>query len=230
MWGIWSFGIGKEVNSCSSLKRTVATLRNSSTTIGYWSTSIHGISLHFLCWLTQRKLWEMLPCEQRSTSHPTQRIAALFLPFSLYFLVFRVGALSELLKNHEGSEIGWDEWRGLVVSSRIDHYQQTILDTWVSGCRLFCIFPGFMDAEMILFDFSIQRRANHLSEQVDEDLGGVRYMLPTGASARVLEMGLIGTHTGHGNIALSNWVPYRDADDTNWLRVQLKRVFQIWSF
>jgi len=179
--------------------------------------------------LLERGVHEPSPAESFAPFYqdPTQRIAALFLPFSLYFIVFRVGALLELLKNHEGSEIGWDEWKELVVSSPIDHDQPSVLDTWVSGCRLFCIFHG-LDAEMILYDFSIQRRANHLSEQVDEDLGGVRYMLPTDASAQVLGMELIGTHTGHGNIALSNWVPYRDTGDPN--KLQLKCVFQIWTF
>jgi hypothetical protein len=48
---------------------------------------------------------------------PAQRIGALLLSFSLGGLVFQVGGLLELLESHEGSEIGWDEWKDHVVAT-----------------------------------------------------------------------------------------------------------------
>jgi len=38
---------------------------------------------------------------------------------------------------------------------------------------------------MEVYDFSMQGRSKYLSEQVDADLGGVRYLAPIGANAQL---------------------------------------------
>lgn len=156
---------------------------------------------------------------------PAQRIGALLL--SVGVVVFRVGALLELLESHEGSEIGWDEWKDHVVATpqAIEYGMSDITCTWVSGCRLFSISPG-LDAEMELVDFSIQRHVKYLSEQVDADLCGVRHMLPSDARAQVSWFGPDNIHTGHDSIVLSNWLPDWTRDGT----AEHKYVFHIWTF
>ena len=136
---------------------------------------------------------------------PNQRIVALSPQYHLGFLVFRVGALSKLLESHEGSEIGWDEWKSHVINSPIDQdlpETPEVLDACVFGCRLFSISSvvPVPDAKMRAFDFSIQGRANYLSEEVNANVGGVRCMLPTGARAQVLGSDLFNTHSSHGSI------------------------------
>ena len=136
---------------------------------------------------------------------PIQRIAALFVNHSFGFPAFRVGMLLELAEGHEGSEVGWDEWKGLVVNPSIGLYRVDVLDAWVSGCRLFYISatPSSPDAEMRVFDFSIHGRRKHLIEHVNTNLGGVRTLLPTDARAQVPRSALHDVHSGHDSIVLT---------------------------
>lgn len=136
---------------------------------------------------------------------PTQRIAALPLRRSLGFLVFRVGALLELTESHEGSKIQWDEWKGCVVMPSIDVDPEDILGAWVFGCRLFYIIStgSSLGAEMKVFDFSIQGRANYLSEQVNAGLGGIRCLSPIDAGAQVSRFRLLYANGNNDGVILT---------------------------
>ena len=123
------------------------------------------------------------PAESRApfNQDPTQRILALAMPHTVGYLIFRVEAFLKLLEGHEGSAIRWDEWKSCVAipSFNREYGQRAIV--WVSGSRLFCLkqadpSPG---ACMKVYDFSAQGRAKYLSEQVNEKLGGIKYLLPT---------------------------------------------------
>ena len=105
----------------------------------------------------------------------TQRIAALRAISSC--IIFPVETLSRLAEGREGCEISWGEWKEHVVIPEVS------LDFCVSGCRLFCITPGerYPLVTMEVYDYSMQGRAKYLSEQIDADRGGVRYLAPTGA-------------------------------------------------
>ena len=116
---------------------------------------------------------------------PTQRIAALFMPYTYDCLVFPVEALVRLAEDREGCEIGWDEWKKHVVIPSVN--QINLVEVWVSGCRLFCITSAGhgAEAQMEVYDFSKKGRVKYLSEQVNPDLDGVRYLSSTGAKAKL---------------------------------------------
>jgi len=117
----------------------------------------------------------------------TQRIAALFIPYSIGYLVFSVEALLRLAGVHEGCEIGWDEWKKHVVIPSVS--EEGLLDACISGCRLFCITNrgglDYPDTGMEVYDFSIQGRAKYLSEQTNAYLGGVGQLASTGVVAQL---------------------------------------------
>ena len=136
---------------------------------------------------------------------PTQQIAALYLTRPYRLLVFRVGALLELVESREGSEIGWDEWKGIVVAPSVDPGRPVVRGVWVSGCRLFAVSTAASspDAEIRVFDFSIQGRAKYSSARVNTDLGGVRCLSPTDARARIPRSDWFYTQSGHDSVVLS---------------------------
>lgn len=151
--------------------------------------------------LLEQGMYKPSPAETLAPFYqdPTQRIAALCLPD---YFAFRVEALLELAESYEGSEVSWNEWKGLVVTPYIGLDRLDICDPWVSGCRLFCITSP--DSEMRVFDFSIQGRAEYLSERADVGLGEVRGLLPTDARARIPQSGFLDTHNGHDSIVFTS--------------------------
>ncbi|KAF9793386.1 hypothetical protein BJ322DRAFT_124956 [Thelephora terrestris] len=157
---------------------------------------------------------------------PIQRIAALYLPTPYRFLVFRVGALLELVESREGSEIGWDEWKGIVVAPSVDPGRTMVRGAWVSGCRLFAVITAASspDAEIRSFDFSIQGRAKYSSARVNTDLGGVRCLSPTDARARIPRSDWFYTQSGHDSVVLSYW-----HDDSTGSAARGDRCY-IWTF
>ena len=116
---------------------------------------------------------------------PAHRLIALAEPHTFRYLIFQVGALLKFLENGEGSNIGWDEWKGCVAIPSIDH-DMRFARIWMSGCRLFCIsLTGHnQGAQMEVYDFSMQGRAKYLSERVNNTLGGVRYLSSKGVRTR----------------------------------------------
>ena len=133
---------------------------------------------------------------------PTQRIIVLNIPFIPNYLVLRVGALLELLKDREGTEVGWDEWKthaailSFPPSGAISHAVQ------VSGSRFFHIYSTAPDlcSQMEVYDFSMQGRAKYLSKREFRGLGAINHMSSTGAKARVPFRVLFGLHIGHDSI------------------------------
>ena len=125
----------------------------------------------------------------------TQRIAALPMPHSRSYIVFPVEALLRLADGREGCEIGWDEWKEYMAIPSI--LKTNLVEVCVSGCRLFCITGG---RRMEVYDFSMGGRAKYLSEQTDADLGGVRYLAPTGAVGK-FPWELFDVDSGHDGVA-----------------------------
>ena len=114
----------------------------------------------------------------------TQRIAVLFTLYPRGHLVFPVEALLRLAEGREGCKIGWDEWKIHAVIPSIPG--PDLVQVWVSGCRLFCInlaVTGKVEVEAC--DFSIQGRAKYLTEQANEDLGGVRCLVSIGTNVQL---------------------------------------------
>jgi hypothetical protein len=118
-----------------------------------------------------------------------------------------VGALLELLQSREGSEIGWDEWKNHVIFPSLDLNFPSLVNLWVSGCRLFILDPirGSQGARIKMFDFSVQGRARHLSEGVDEDLGRIVCLSPTEAEGEIKwdPEELVDVHAGHDSVVFS---------------------------
>jgi len=136
---------------------------------------------------------------------PVQRIVALSMSKSLDHLVFPVEALVRLAEGREGCEIGWDEWKEHVVIPSI--HVPDLANTWVSGCRLFCItFSGYarLDANMEVYDFSKKGRVKYLGELANSGLGGVRYLSSTGVCLKLPweSFYFAGMDGGHDSVAL----------------------------
>jgi len=126
------------------------------------------------------------PAEYLAPFHqdPAQRIVAFSMQYPLGYLVLPVESLLKLVEGRGGCEIGWDEWKEHVVIP--SNHQQYFVDAWISGCRLFSVTSEEDGAtQMEVYDLSVQGRAKHLSERVNTDLGGVRYMAPTGANVQL---------------------------------------------
>ena len=117
---------------------------------------------------------------------PAQRVVMLDTHGDIRYLAVSVGALLEF-KSRGGAKIGWDEWKSRVVVPRLEASGHRILDLWVSGCRLFHIFSteSSPDGQMQVFDLSVRGLARYLSEEADQSLGGLRYISPTLAQARI---------------------------------------------
>lgn len=161
--------------------------------------SFSGASL-----LLERGVHQPSPAETLTPFHqdPAQRIIALAVPFTSYYLIFQVGAFLKFLETREGSVIGWDEWRNRVVIPSIG---QELARIWVSGCRLFFVGSIGYDrgSHMEVYDFSLQGRAKYLNEQVNEILGGVKYLSSTGVRVRVPCDGILNVRSGHESTVFS---------------------------
>ena len=96
---------------------------------------------------------------------PTQQIVVLSLrsdSSALHHLAFRAGTLLKLLEGSEGSNIGWDKWKDIVV---VPCLNGEYFNSWVSGCRLFsvCGRDDGLNVLVKVYDFSMQGLANSLS-------------------------------------------------------------------
>ena len=114
---------------------------------------------------------------------PTQRIVALHPPHYSGTPIFRIGALLELLKGREGSEIGWDEWKSHVVIPTFDSDRDSHPHLWVSGCRLFSVDSEGAQAEV--YDYSMRGCVEYLSDQVSCEFGELRYLSSTRAKVQL---------------------------------------------
>jgi hypothetical protein len=127
---------------------------------------------------------------------PAQRIIALQFQFDEFFLVLRVGALLELFKDREGTEIGWDEWKNHVVIPSLFRSVRRLRSVQVSGCRLiyFWLTPSGSGSVMEVFDFSMQGRAKYLTGlETSGELGTMNLLLPTDCIVKIPLEGFIGS-------------------------------------
>jgi hypothetical protein len=117
---------------------------------------------------------------------PAQGIVVLELERDSRRLVVRVGALLKLLRDREGTEIEWDEWKHYVVLTSIDLEHLMIHAVRVSGCRLFFIYctGSGSDFQMEAYDFSMQGRAKHLNGQTCGEFG-VKCLPSTGPRVKI---------------------------------------------
>ena len=128
---------------------------------------------------------------------PSQRIAVLDVERTHYHFVVQIGALLEF-ENLGRSEIGWDEWKGFVATPHtyLEHLKRSHL--WVTGSRLFSIYQ--LDHSslvcMQVHDFGQRGRARYLRDSVDERLGGVRCLSPTGTRTQIPWTGRLGSCSG----------------------------------
>jgi hypothetical protein len=109
---------------------------------------------------------------------------------SFGYLFFPMRVLLEPFKSREGSVVTrWDEWKGHAVMSYISHPDHGLgtLRVWMSGCRVFSVYLRDNDpsVQMEVYDFSIEGRAKHLSEQVSTELGGIGFLLPAWESGPI---------------------------------------------
>lgn len=135
---------------------------------------------------------------------PSQRIIALDLPYTRCYPVVRVGSLLELLEDHEGSEVGWDEWKSRLILPSI--YYRKLGLAWVSGSRLFVLQLEKNDpptSRIVSYDFSVQGCAKHLSEETNADLGGVKYLSPAAMSKSIPYDTMLGTFGAHDSFIFS---------------------------
>jgi len=209
---------------------------------------------HFCCIehpsiLLERGVHKPSPAEYLAPFHqdPTQRIVVLDMPFSsVGYLVFRLEELLRRVEGREGCEIEWDEWKDCVAIPTIP--QPDRARVWVSGSRLFSVTPTSRyepDARMEVYDFTMNGRARYLSEEINADIGGVRYLLPTeaGASLQWKAEGLIDANGGHDSAVfmrvsdllfswamrlndMSQFAPQIPDDDSE----TEKGVLHIWNF
>ena len=131
---------------------------------------------------------------------PAQRIVLLRMQRALYNPVVSVGALLKL-KNRGRAEIEWDELRNHILVARLSLDEMGPIDPWVSGCWLFfiCSTESGLDDQMRVYDFSMQGRAQYLSE-VDQSVGGLRCLSPAPARAWIPRDWLLLPRSGHDSI------------------------------
>ena len=144
------------------------------------------------------------PAEATAPFHqdPAQRIVILHPGQHFCYLVLRIGALLESLESHEDSVIEWDDWkRYTLIPSGVSILKLKLAR--VSGCRLFVVNSdnvGPYPQKMEVYDFSARGRVDYLSGRVNKDLGGVRYLSPTGANRGIPYDALLGAYNGHDSI------------------------------
>ena len=132
---------------------------------------------------------------------PTQRIIALSVNWSPHYLVFRVGALLELLKNREGTEIGWDEWKKYVAFPSIHSNLLESRGVQVSGCRLLHMYFEDPYPRMEVYDFSLRGHAKYSSRGWVADLNDdLSKTSTTGARVRIRLERTVGLGSGHESI------------------------------
>jgi hypothetical protein len=136
------------------------------------------------------------PAESLEPFHqdPAQRIIALCFQSNPPYLVLQVGALLELFKDREGTEIGWDEWKNhLVVPSSSGILNPHSVQ--VSGCQLICFWSAVNRSvpEMEVFDFSVEGRAKCLRRGSNEWLGEtMSHLSSTGGRVQIPPEGFLG--------------------------------------
>jgi len=157
---------------------------------------------------------------------PAQRIVALCLGRYDGTPIFRIGALLELLEDREGSEIEWDDWKSHVVIPSLDPDCESPPCIWVSGCRLFSV--DSVDAQMEVYDSSMQGCMEYLSDEASYELGGLRHLSSTGTEVRVPRGGdgLVGGNNGHDGVIF----PYLPDSSDDFEFGQLRLTLHIWTF
>ena len=168
----------------------------------------------------------------------TRRIAVLFMLRHPNHIVFSVEALLRLAEGHEGCKIGWNEWKMHVVIPSTP--RPDLVQLCVSGCRLFSLVSTSSADEVDeveVYDFSLQGRAKYLSEQVDANLGGVRYLASTGTIARLSQgaNGFSYMFGGHDSVLFFrasgvDHVVGGSTEDPEGSGYVEEGVFDIWSF
>ena len=152
--------------------------------------------------LLERGAHNPSPAESLAPFHqdPAQRIVVLDPRSTLYYLVLRVGALLDLLEGREGSDIAWDEWKSNVTIPFFkDDHTTRINASWVSGCRFFVII-SILGTSMRVYDFSTRGRVKYLSDQADEEFGGVGYLLPSKERVEIPWSSMHSAQSGHDSI------------------------------
>lgn len=154
--------------------------------------------------LFERGMHNPSPAESLAPFHqdPAQRIIVLCTQHTQNHFVLRVGALLELLKDREGTEIPWDQWKRHVVLPSLRSFGPGSRGGTVSGCRLFHISANVTarEGEMRVYDFSIRGRAEYLSELTIDGIGTIKKLASTGAEAQVPMKRFFGLQSTHGSI------------------------------
>lgn len=135
---------------------------------------------------------------------PTQRIVAVHVQHAREYPVLRLEALLKLLESHEGSEVGWDEWKSCVVIAPTCPGLLQSVKLRVSGCRLFTIYSTLLSpvSQMDQYDFSMLGRAKYLWNPVRRELETVMSLSPIRAASRFLQHdGLHHMGWGHDSVA-----------------------------
>ena len=152
--------------------------------------------LGHLSFTLERGTHKPYPSEPLAPFHhdPGQRIVVLNVEDCSRRLVVRVGAFLALLKHHEGTEIGWDEWKDHVVLILIDVEYPRIKVFQVSGCRLFCFHSTGSDSDfqMEVYDFSAEGRMKYMKKRASGMLGTVKYLTSARARAKIPRGALTG--------------------------------------
>ena len=139
--------------------------------------------------LLERGAHKLSPVESPAPFNrdPTQQIVVIHLSQAVHYFVLKIGTLLKLLESREGSEIGWDEWKSHVIIPSIDPDCVGIHHAWVSGCRLFVLDSQDLDdrdAQVEVYDFSMQGCSEYLSNRVNSELGGLRHLSSTKVEVR----------------------------------------------
>ncbi|KAF9788530.1 hypothetical protein BJ322DRAFT_1106514 [Thelephora terrestris] len=168
--------------------------------------------------LLERGVHEPSPAESLAPFHqdPTQRVIVLDSRSTWYYIALPVRALLGLLENREGSDIAWDEWKGhaaILSSGQFDMNGMGIHGAWVSGCRFFSAMSNPDTLNLGVYDFSMRGRAKYLSEQVNEELGGVRYFLPSEVRVGIPWNVWYSPQSGHDSIVFPHDPEEEDGGD-----------------
>lgn len=171
---------------------------------------------------------EPSPAELLAPFHhdPSQRIVALAMQDTDH-PVFRVAALLELLETHEGTEIGWDEWKNRVFMASFDLDDDTGADIWISGCLFFFGYLSpLAEAHVGVCDFSLQHCARNLREETDNRMGGVRSLADNGERGHFPWYDAEGAYGGYDCILITS----RRDEDGEFVSDDGQVVLYMWSF
>lgn len=152
----------------------------------------------------QRGAHKPSPAESLAPFHqdPAQRIIVLNMQPRPIYLVVRVEALLELLKDREGTEVGWDEWKNHVAIPSFSPGASASLTIQVSGCRLFYVYStaSSLCSQMEVYDFSMQGRAKYLSKRKIRGLRTLNHLSSTRAKRKIPSEDLFDLFIGHESI------------------------------